>query len=318
MGKIRRLLARFDEFAAYPIRELGYSRLWLMISYVGAFLVHRCTIADYFLYHFYERNHQGRAAFVTLYDMRDIHRKNPPTAFTELEEKDRFLERFDRFAHRDWVGRVCRGSREEFHAFAQKHPRCIIKPRTDSGGHGVELCTITPETVDEVYDRLVAEDRIAEGLLEQHSEMARLHPSSVNTVRVLTIQGKICSAVLRMGVGGGFVDNGCSGGIFAGMDVDTGIVTTKGADLMEHRFLLHPTTGVTIPGFQVPMWEEIRDTVAQAVELVPDAVIIGWDVALAPDGPVLIEGNAYPSVQIMQTAGMEGMARLWNSALKNR
>ena len=39
--------------------------------------------------------------------------------------------------------------------------------------------------------------------------------------------------------------------------------------------------------------------------------------AITADGPVLIEGNAYPSVQIMQTAGMEGMKRLWYNALKN-
>ena len=36
-----------------------------------------------------------------------------------------------------------------------------------------------------------------------------------------------------------------------------------------------------------------------------------------PDGrKVLIEGNAYPSVQIMQTAGLEGMKRRWFGALK--
>lgn len=52
MGKIKRLLDRFDEMGRYPIQELGYSRTWLMFSYLGAFLVHRCTIADYFLYHF--------------------------------------------------------------------------------------------------------------------------------------------------------------------------------------------------------------------------------------------------------------------------
>ena len=83
MGKIKRLLDRFDEMGRYPIQELGYSRTWLMFSYLGAFLVHRCTIADYFLYHFYERNRRGRAEFVTLYDMRDIHRKNPQTAFAD-------------------------------------------------------------------------------------------------------------------------------------------------------------------------------------------------------------------------------------------
>lgn len=85
MGKIKRLLDRFDEMGRYPIQELGYSRTWLMFSYLGAFLVHRCTIADYFLYHFYERNRRGRAEFVTLYDMRDIHRKNPQTAFADFE-----------------------------------------------------------------------------------------------------------------------------------------------------------------------------------------------------------------------------------------
>ena len=180
MGKIKRLLDRFDEMGRYPIQELGYSRTWLMFSYLGAFLVHRCTIADYFLYHFYERNRRGRAEFVTLYDMRDIHRKNPQTAFADFEEKDRFLDRFQAYVHRDWIGRVCRNSREEFDAFADRHPRCIIKPRTDSGGHGVELCTITPNNRDQVWERLTSQDMIAEELLEQCPEMAALHPSSVN------------------------------------------------------------------------------------------------------------------------------------------
>ena len=32
MGKIKRLLDRFDEMGRYPIQELGYSRTWLMVQ----------------------------------------------------------------------------------------------------------------------------------------------------------------------------------------------------------------------------------------------------------------------------------------------
>ena len=132
MGKIKRLLDRFDEMGRYPIQELGYSRTWLMFSYLGAFLVHRCTIADYFLYRFYLLNRRGRREFVTLFDMRDIHRKNSQAIFHEFEEKDRFLAAFAPFIHRDWIGRVFRNTREEFDAFADAHPHCILKPRTES------------------------------------------------------------------------------------------------------------------------------------------------------------------------------------------
>ena len=220
MGKLQRLTARFDEMGRYAMEELGFSRSRLMIDYLWAYVNHRCTIADYFLYRFYLLNRRGRREFVTLFDMRDIHRKNSQAVFHEFEEKDRFLEAFAPFIHRDWIGRVFRSSRQEFDAFADAHPHCILKPRTESGGEGVELCTITPENREQVWQRLVKDDYIAESLLKQCHEMAALHPGSVNTVRALTIRGRLVSAVLRMGVGGAFVDNGCSGGIFAGLDVD--------------------------------------------------------------------------------------------------
>ena len=61
--------------------------------------------------------------------------------------------------------------------------------------------------------------------------------------------------------------------------------------------------------FQLELCKEIART--QPYHLGDDTP----HVAVTAQGPVLIEGNAYPSVQIMQTAGMQGLKRLWNSAL---
>ena len=316
MGNIKRLIARFDQMAHYPMKELGYSRLWLMWDFAMAFLRHRCSISNYFLYRFYHLNTRGRREFISLYQMRDIHRLNPPSIFADFEEKDRFLNRFDAFTHRDWVGRVVRDSREEFEAFAQKNPTCVIKPRAECGGHGIALCTLTPENIAQTYDRMVTEDLIAEGVLVQCDEMASLHPQSVNTVRITTIKGKIVSVALRMGAEGSFVDNGGSGGIFAGVDPDTGIVITQGADLSEHRFLSHPTTGVVLTGFQIPQWDNVKQTIAEATKVIPNALVVGWDIAITDNGPALIEGNGYPGVQILQTAGPHGVRRAWMSALR--
>ena len=36
--------------------------------------------------------------------------------------------------------------------------------------------------------------------------------------------------------------------------------------------------------------------VKKASKIIPEVKYIGWDVAITPDGPVIIEGNCYPGV----------------------
>ena len=95
----------------YPIQELGYSRTWLMFSYLGAFLVHRCTIADYFLTTSMSATAGGQNSSPCT--TCGISTATNPQTFADFEEKDR-LDRFQAYVHRDWIGRVCWNSREEF------------------------------------------------------------------------------------------------------------------------------------------------------------------------------------------------------------
>jgi hypothetical protein len=51
-------------------------------------------------------------------------------------------------------------------------------------------------------------------------------------------------------------------------------------------------TGADLVGVAVPLWREARALAERASRLFLPMRTIGWDVAVTPDGPVLIEGNA--------------------------
>ena len=53
-------------------------------------------------------------------------------------------------------------------------------------------------------------------------------------------------------------------------------------------------------GFRIPNWDIVMRQAVKAAELVPEMNIIGWDIAITKDGPVIIEGNEYPSYGLVQ------------------
>ena len=63
---------------------------------------------------------------------------------------------------------------------------------------------------------------------------------------------------------------------------------------------VHPTTGGRITGREIPMWEEVCDLVRRAHGAFEDWVVIGWDVAVTASGPLLVEGNNGPDIDLIQ------------------
>ena len=179
-------------------------------------------------------------------------------------------------------------------------PRVFIKLAEDSaGGKGVK--SITPQNSKEdffnIIDNIKGNIVIQKGI-QQHEILKRINPSSVNTLRILTLlkkngEVKILSAVVRMGRNGCVVDNASSGGIVVGVNTDGRLkeyaYSTKG-----ERFLEHPDTHIKFPTVVIPNFEQIKATLSELVWMLPQFRMLSWDIAIDQSGnPILIEVNMH-------------------------
>lgn len=145
---------------------------------------------------------------------------------------------------------------------------------------------------------------LVEETIRQHPEMERLHPGSINTLRVVTLltngEPYVMYALIRVGGKGQCIDNICSGGMYAPVDENGMVFHDAFCELEERFYACHAESGVPFVGFQVPCFHEAVMLVKRAALVVPQVGYIGWDVAIGVDGPLLIEGNVIPGYDMCQ------------------
>lgn len=182
----------------------------------------------------------------------------------------------------------------------------FIKKTYDSrGGKNIfKICQanfpLNEGLLDELYHNILNSAYIFQETVVQHDEMNRINPSCVNTIRIDSIidqEGncELGSAFLRLALDQQSVDNLSSGGVCVGIDLESGMMSKEGFTLINkvggHTFQKHPITGVTFEGFKIPYFDELKQLILKAAQLTPSLRTVGWDVAITPTGPVIIEGN---------------------------
>lgn len=186
--------------------------------------------------------------------------------------------------------------------------KVVLKPIRGVQGKGIHFITreaatflsgSTPASNKHPLPRdLKKQDFIIQERIRQHPELNRINPSSVNTVRIVTIlarsgQVEFLSAILRTSSSHSAIDNFNSGGIVIGVDLPTGKLKRQGFFKPQYGTTVtsHPLTKVEFHNFQIPCWKEILEIATKAQETFHYLKSIGWDLAVCPDGPVVIEGN---------------------------
>lgn len=151
------------------------------------------------------------------------------------------------------------------------------------------------------FSRFVIQQRLA-----NHPELVRISGSeAVQTVRAITLvrEGEVPElllAVQKIVKGSGVADNfrwGRTGNMVASVDLENGtldrIVTGAQHGVGMREVEQHAVTGVTLKGYRLPLWDQLRALVIDAARKMLPIRTVGWDVALTPDGPVIVEGNMW-------------------------
>jgi len=208
----------------------------------------------------------------------------------------------------------------------------FVKPVDGKGGKGIERWVRVDSDrfchggrlvgQAELMRMLAARSRstpcLVQPRLQNHASLADLNNGALATVRALTClnaagEPELVGAVLRMAIGGNHVvDNLHAGGIAAGIDLDTGILgpaTNLGTDVRLGWLERHPTSGALIAGRRLPFANRIRPFAERAHRAFRDRVLVGWDIAITPQGLVLVEANGAPDLDIMQRPFQRGMMR---------
>lgn len=158
-----------------------------------------------------------------------------------------------------------------------------------------ELVTST----DTLLKTFTTTNYIIQERIIQHPELNRLCSTAVNTIRLVTVitpDEEIIAvrAGLRIGREGSRVDNCAKGGIFVGIDLNTGKLMKKGIVKPPHEMLVYqqPDNGVVFEGFEIPFFKEAVEMAKELHSKLYRIHSVGWDIAITPEGPTFIEGNS--------------------------
>lgn len=172
-----------------------------------------------------------------------------------------------------------------------------VKPSMASyGGKGVKFFSNpTKSELMEFFDNIEDDNLIFQETVKQSEETAKLHPDSLNTIRIMTLildrEIKVLPwCAFRMGIGKSKVDNASFGGIYCKINED-GTLSDFAYDALGKRFDSHPDGG-NFSDVKFDFMNKIKILVKEAAQRFPHFRLIGWDIAITEENePIIIEAN---------------------------
>jgi alpha-L-glutamate ligase-like protein len=225
------------------------------------------------------------------------------------------------------------GDIRRFAEIVADHESFVVKPAQGSGGEGILVITgrskrkrdsirlssgvvITEDEIAHHISNIVSGQYSLSGTLDKamieycvHFDpiFAEVSYQGVPDIRVIVYRGYPTMAMVRLPTrASDGKANLHQGAVGAGVDIARGVTLTGVLrnDLVEE----HPDTGALIAGLEIPQWDFILESAARGYE-VTGLGYLGVDMVIDADrGPLILEMNARPGLNI-QIANGTGLSK---------
>lgn len=287
----------------------------LLYKFIYDYWVYGCSVDEEFYLHLKDKTDAEKREYMVR-QIRHVYVRHlnwgaGPDRVAQLEDKYRLYQRLKPYYKRDVIEIRSMDDRDTFVDFAKKNEVFVVKPADYSFGIGVHKVSMADfdydydaamksilgegEAIHEKHPSKVSR-MVLEELIDQDESLAILHPDSVNGIRATAVRDKNGKIVIyhpwiKVGIGGTFVASAALDGFDAEIDPQTGVVITDGYQESGKVYKVHPDSGITIKGFQIPKWDELVAFVDEIMNEMPEYGYIGWDLVLTPNGWCVMEGN---------------------------
>ena len=302
LASIKRMFNNAKMVADYS----NHSILYVLTDMSKCILNDNIGYMEYNLFHFIDKSEELRRTYVDFNHSQALFKMlNDREYMNIFDNKLLFNERFKEYIGRDFID-AAHCSDEQFRAYCKGKKNIFCKPKDSCSGKGIyKDIEINSETdIDELHKFMIENDLFCEDTIVQHPEMNKLNNTSINTIRITTVlkddKAYAMYALLRIGTNNAKVDNVASGGIYTVLSDEGEIINPCWSDKTIKTYDYHPTNNLKLIGFKIPYFKEAIELCKKAALVEKHIRYIGWDVAITPDGPILVEGNQLPGYDMPQ------------------
>lgn len=309
--KVKKAFEQVLQVTEKICKENGGNKFFVILDIIVSIICYGASPNNYYYFGFYKIPAKKRKTYVTHRMSRKVIRKfNDSEKTLCFEKKEKFNEIFSDFTKREFLN-LNSYTEEEFEKFfdaVKNDEKVIYKPSETAQGQGIIVIEIQGK--EELRERISSLDKnaVLEQWIVQDKRISDVFADAVNCLRIITLLNKnkvyILAANITFGNKGDLIANASLNTLVCIPEIESGIVSTDARNIKGELFSEHPVSKIKFKGFEVPYWNEVLSMCEKAARRIPQVGYIGWDVAISPDGPVIIEGNTTPGYKFFQLSGL--------------